>query len=87
MSGEHLELYTDLLINETAVRALLDGPWGDTHISGQILAVHCPICQANIPWGTQDETYPDNAAVEAHKDYHIAMARLLGRALSRGDLY
>lgn len=77
MSGEHLELYTDMLFNETAVRALLDGPWGDTQINGLILAKHCPICQAYLAWDTDGE----DLSINAHKDYHIAVARLLGRAL------
>ena len=81
MSGEHEELYTDLLFNEVAVRALLEGPWGETYVNGQLLAKHCPICQANVPWNPTDPTMTHDAALDAHKDYHIAIARLLAKAL------
>jgi hypothetical protein len=85
MSGEHLDLYTDLLMNEVAVRALLEGPWGETTVNNVLLVKHCPICQACVPWNSTDPSYSHDAAMDAHKDYHVAIARLLGRVLNNDN--
>jgi hypothetical protein len=59
------------------VREALDSEWGYQISNNQITSKFCPVCQAMVPWSSNNESVAVDAAIQVHKQYHLDMARIL----------
>lgn len=60
----------------SAVREALEQEWGYQTTNDQITAKFCRVCQAMVPWYANELGGEDRSVLD-HKDYHLALARIL----------